>query len=172
MRNRSKSKSIFQTLLPSSQAQLHSLLLSLLSPSSPGEQGMGVGVCSSHIVSATSSLSHSSLALVWCVSQRISLHKLLQCGFFKNLLHGGSFPRGAVPQELTQTAPAFLPCRNTVPCIKPVSVWALLHGVLPEACSSAGSSQATVPSRLIQLLQCGALHRLQVNFSSPVGLHG
>lgn len=115
MRNRKKNKNILDTPLPSSQTQLHSPLLPLLSPSRENMgkseeflRGTGNGcvtVCSLHIVSAASSLSHSSLALLWCASHIISLYKLLQCRFLKKLaplwfLSMRCIPSGIAPSQM------------------------------------------------------------------------
>lgn len=131
---------------------------------------MGVSVYSSSIVFAASSLSHSSLALVWCASHRISLHKLLQCGFLKILLHCGFFSWSAVPQE--QITPALLSCRTTFPYRNQVSVWALLHGVLPASWYHAGSLQATVPSKLYLTAPVWAPSQAAGEFLLPCGPAG
>jgi len=85
--------------------------------SGAGEQGMGVAVSSSHVVSAAPSCSHCFCSSV------------------------GSLPWGAVLQE--QAAPVWVPHGVRSPASKPARAWASLSTgpqVLPGACSSTGST--------------------------------
>ena len=115
---------------------------------------MGVGVSSSHVVSATPSSSGGGLLTLFpCSSvgslpRETVLHKLLQQKSFPwaavlhELFQRGSFPRGAVLQE--QTAPVWVPHGVTSPASKPAPAWAPLSmspQVLPRACSSKGFPQ-------------------------------
>lgn len=65
MRNKDKSKTTFPLSLTSSQVQLHSCLFYLPTASRAVEQGMGVVVGSSYVVSSPASSSCSSPASMW-----------------------------------------------------------------------------------------------------------
>jgi len=70
MKNKNKTKGIFSPPLPPPQAQLHSPCSLPSAHSGAGGQGVGVVVSSSHLVSASPSSSHSSLAPAWGPSHR------------------------------------------------------------------------------------------------------
>jgi len=125
---------------------------------------MGVGVSSSHVVSAPPSSSEGGV-LALCphsstrsLSRETVLHKLLQLE---------SFPRAAALHELPQhvslpmgCSPSGIGCSSVVtsPVSKPASAWAPLSTglqVLAGACSSAGSSAGSQLPSGINLLWCG-----------------
>jgi len=124
MRNKNKSKNTLPPPLPSSWAQLHSRLLSLLPPSGAGRRGMGAVV---------------------------TLTLLLLPPHCLPLPQPGSFPRDAVLEE--QTASACVPHGVKSPVSKPALVWAPLTGpqVLPGACSSVGFPRG---HSLLQVTTC------------------
>jgi len=169
MRNKNKSYNTFPPPLPSSQAQLYSRILYLLSPSSIGGWGMGAVVSSSHVVCAAPSSSGVGL-LTLCACSSVGshqwetvLHELLQCESFPwvavlhKLLQCGSLPQGTVCQE--QTTPAWVPQKVHRSCQEPAPAWA--------------PHRVTASFRCIHLLQCGVLHGLlQVDICSTVDLHG
>jgi len=103
---------------------------------------MGIGVSSSHVVSATPSSSRGGLLTLFLCSsvrsllQETARRELLQCESFPqatalhDLVQHGSLPQGAVLRE--QTATAWVPCGVTSPARKPAPAWAstsLVHRV-------------------------------------------
>jgi len=98
---------------------------------------MGLGVSSSHAVSAAPSISGGGL-LTLCPCSIMGSHPWET--FFHELVQLESFSQGAVLQE--QAAPAWIPHGVTIPASKPVPTWAPLSTgpqVLLEACSSTRS---------------------------------
>jgi len=183
MRNKTRSSNTFPPRPPFLPG-LSFTPVSLLPP--PARcRGMGVTVCSSHVVSAAPSCSGGGLlTLCPCSTMRslsweITLSKLLQCESFPQaaalhkLSQRGSFPRGAVLQE--QAAPAWVPHGVTSPASKPAPAWGPLstvHRSWQEPAPARGPHRVTASFRHPPALEWGPFHGLQVDICSTVDLHG
>lgn len=145
MRNRKKNKNILDTPLPSSQTQLHSPLLPLLSPSRENMgkseeflRGTGNGCYSlflTHCFCCFFPFTLFPCSIMVCFPYNIPLQtspvQVLKktCSIVVPIHEVHSLRNCSISDGI---APSLLPCRTTFPFRKQVSVWDLLHGVLQK----------------------------------------